>query len=64
MKTVFEPTVGMTPQDTSYCPGCSHGIAHRIIMECLAERGQLGVHAEQDALQPRILLRAQFVKLR
>ncbi len=42
MKTVFAPTSGMTPVDTSYCPGCSHGIAHRIIMECLEERGALG----------------------
>ena len=42
MKTVFQPTAGMTPVDTSYCSGCSHGIAHRIIMECLEERGQLG----------------------
>ncbi|MBE6997966.1 MAG: 2-oxoglutarate oxidoreductase, partial [Ruminococcaceae bacterium] len=42
MKTVFEPTVGMIPVDTSYCPGCSHGVAHRIIMEVLAERGELG----------------------
>ena len=42
MKTVFAPTVGMVPTDTSYCPGCSHGIAHRLIMECLEERGDLG----------------------
>ena len=42
MKAVFEPTKGMTPADTSYCPGCSHGIANRLIMECLDERGQLG----------------------
>ena len=42
MKTVFQPTVGMVPTDTSYCPGCSHGIAHRLIMECLEERGDLG----------------------
>ncbi len=42
MKTIFEPTKGMTSADTSYCPGCSHGIAHRIIMECLEERGLLG----------------------
>ena len=41
MKTVFQPTKGMTELDTSYCPGCSHGIAHRIIMECLEERGEL-----------------------
>ena len=42
MKTVFEPTRGMTSVDTSYCPGCSHGVAHRLIMECLEERGALG----------------------
>lgn len=42
MKTIFEPTKGMLPVDTSYCPGCSHGIAHRLIMECLEERGALG----------------------
>ena len=42
MKPVFEPTKGMIPVDTSYCPGCSHGIAHRLIMECLEERGVLG----------------------
>lgn len=42
MKTIFEPTKGMIPVDTSYCPGCSHGIAHRLIMEVLEERGDLG----------------------
>ncbi|MBQ3406681.1 MAG: 2-oxoglutarate oxidoreductase, partial [Lachnospiraceae bacterium] len=42
MKTVFEPTRGMIQTDTSYCPGCTHGIAHRIIMEALEERGSLG----------------------
>ena len=42
MKTIFEPTKGMIPVDTSYCAGCSHGIAHRLIMEALDERGDLG----------------------
>ena len=42
MKSVFEITMGMTPVDTSYCPGCSHGVAHRLIMEVLDERGELG----------------------
>ena len=41
MKAVFTPTKGMTPVDTSYCPGCTHGIAHRIIMEVLDEEGLL-----------------------
>ena len=42
MKAVFAPTKGMTPVDTSYCPGCTHGIAHRIIMEVLDEMDLLG----------------------
>ena len=42
MKAVFTPTKGMTPVDTSYCPGCTHGIAHRIIMEVLDEMDLLG----------------------
>ena len=42
MKAVFTATKGMTPVDTSYCPGCTHGIAHRIIMETLEELGKLG----------------------
>ena len=42
MKTIFKPTSGIVPIDNSYCPGCSHGIAHRLIMECLEERGALG----------------------
>lgn len=32
----------MREKVTSYCPGCTHGIAHRLVMEVLEERGQLG----------------------
>ena len=42
MEAVFTATKGMTPVETSYCPGCTHGVAHRIIMETLDEMGQLG----------------------
>lgn len=42
MKPVFEYTKGMTPAPTHYCPGCTHGIAHRLIMEVLDEMGKLG----------------------
>ena len=41
MKTVFEYTKGMNETITSYCPGCTHGIAHRLVMECLEEKGLL-----------------------
>lgn len=42
MKTVFEFTKGMLPEETTYCPGCTHGISHRLIMEVLEEKGLLG----------------------
>ena len=42
MKPIFEYTKGMTEMPTHYCPGCTHGIAHRLIMEVLDEMGQLG----------------------
>ena len=42
MKPVFKYTEGLTPVSMHYCPGCTHGIAHRIIMEVLDEMGKLG----------------------
>lgn len=42
MKPVFEVTKGMREKVSHYCPGCTHGIAHRLVMEVLDERGQLG----------------------
>ena len=42
MTPVFTYTKGMQRVDTSYCPGCTHGISHRLIMETLEEMGKLG----------------------
>ena len=42
MNPVFEYTKGMREKELHYCPGCTHGIAHRLIMEVLDERGVLG----------------------
>ena len=42
MEPLFEVTKGMREDITTYCPGCTHGIAHRLIMEALEERGALG----------------------
>ena len=42
MEPVFTYTKGMVRTDTSYCPGCTHGISHRLIMETLEEMGKLG----------------------
>jgi 2-oxoglutarate ferredoxin oxidoreductase subunit beta len=41
MKTVFEKTNGLTDKPTHYCPGCTHGVIHRLVGEVLAEMGIL-----------------------
>ncbi len=42
MATVFQKTNGLTDKQTHYCPGCTHGIIHRITAEVLEELGVLG----------------------
>ena len=37
MKTVFEKTNMLTDTPLHYCPGCTHGIAHRLTAEVLQE---------------------------
>lgn len=39
---VFEKTKGLTENELHYCPGCTHGIIHRLVAECLEELGVLG----------------------
>ncbi len=34
---VFEKTKNLTDKTLSYCPGCGHGVVHRLIMEVLEE---------------------------
>jgi len=34
---VFSRSEGFTPKETSYCPGCTHGIIHRLVAEVLVE---------------------------
>lgn len=42
MRTIFERTNGLTEVETHYCPGCTHGIIHRLVGEVLVELGVLG----------------------
>ncbi len=42
MSVVFEKTKGLTDKQMHYCPGCTHGIIHRITAEVLEEMGLLG----------------------
>ncbi len=39
MKIVFQPTKGMVDRPTHYCPGCTHGIIHRLVGEVMEELG-------------------------
>ncbi len=42
MAVVFEKTKGLTEKETHYCPGCTHGIIHRLVAEVLEELDVLG----------------------
>jgi len=42
MAVVFKKTNGLTDVQTHYCPGCTHGIIHRLVAEVLEELGVLG----------------------
>ncbi|MBM7616172.1 thiamine pyrophosphate-dependent enzyme [Alkaliphilus hydrothermalis] len=42
MSTVFSKTEGLTDKQFHYCPGCTHGIIHRLVGEVLVELGVLG----------------------
>lgn len=37
MAVVFEKTKGLTDKTFHYCPGCTHGIIHRLVAEVLEE---------------------------
>ncbi len=39
MKTVFEKPHALTDVPFHYCPGCTHGIVHRLVAEVLDELG-------------------------
>ncbi len=38
-KTVFERPHALLPVVTNYCPGCTHGIVHRLVAETMDELG-------------------------
>lgn len=39
MATVFKKTHLLTDATLHYCPGCGHGIVHRLVAECIDELG-------------------------
>ena len=42
MSVVFEKTAYLTDKQFHYCPGCHHGIIHRLVAEALEESGMGG----------------------
>ena len=44
---VYTKTSLMTDKPLSFCPGCGHGVVHRIIMEVIDE---MGIQAKPLAL--------------
>lgn len=39
LKVLFEPTRALLDVPTHYCPGCSHGLIHRLVGEVIEELG-------------------------
>lgn len=42
MAVVFKKSQGLTDVETHYCPGCTHGIIHRLVGEALEELDVVG----------------------
>ncbi len=42
MSVIFQKSKGLTDVKLHYCPGCAHGIVHKLLAECLEEMGELG----------------------
>ncbi|MDO4565157.1 MAG: thiamine pyrophosphate-dependent enzyme [Clostridia bacterium] len=42
MKTVYQKSKGLTDAELHYCPGCTHGIIHKLVAESLEELGLIG----------------------
>ena len=49
MKTVFERPEVLQDRPTHYCPGCGHGVAHRLIAEVV---GELGIRERTIGIAP------------
>ncbi len=49
MKTIFDRPRSMTKGGTHYCPGCTHGVAHRMIAEVVDE---LGIQGQTVGIAP------------
>ena len=49
MELVFQYPESLTKKNTHYCPGCTHGVIHRLVAEVLDE---LGVREQTIGVAP------------
>ena len=42
MAIVYQKSKGLTDAELHYCPGCTHGIIHKLVAEALEEMGVVG----------------------
>ncbi|MDO4800301.1 MAG: 2-oxoglutarate oxidoreductase, partial [Bacillota bacterium] len=42
MAIAYKRTEGLVQKETHYCPGCTHGVIHKLVAEVLEELGVLG----------------------
>ena len=42
MTIVYEKSRGLTDTPLHYCPGCTHGVIHKLVAESMVELGILG----------------------
>ena len=42
MAVIFQRTGMLTDAEFHYCPGCTHGVIHRLVAEVIEEMGTAG----------------------
>ena len=42
MSIIYERSKGLTDKELHYCPGCTHGIIHKLVAETMEEMGVIG----------------------
>ena len=42
MAIVYQKSKGLTDKELHYCPGCNHGIIHKLVAEVMEELGIIG----------------------
>ncbi len=49
MGKTFQKPLSLSDQPTHYCPGCTHGVIHRLVAETIDE---LGIHGQTVGIAP------------